>query len=69
MSKRIIWQCDRCSKAVERSDMPTDWVDAMVKRRESLDQSQAEVRLWCLECWLTIKISLPVIKDREAANG
>ena len=62
MSKRIIYQCDRCSKTREQEDQPSDWASitaAFSENQRLAYQAPSEYRLWCDGCWRELKKAVP----------
>lgn len=57
MSKRIIYQCDRCAKHIEQEKQPGDWVTIIAERTPDAfgGNAIADTRLWCWACWSEVR--------------
>lgn len=63
MSKRTLYQCDRCSKNVEQEFMPTDWVEITATQYTDQPHSlsnQSYRKMWCRPCWHDVSAPLPL---------
>lgn len=71
MSKRIVYQCDRCAKQKEQTDQPNDWPSITAAYPPPLPggygfQKADELKIWCESCWAEIRRALPVAKAEVA---
>lgn len=64
MSKRIIYQCDKCAQTVEQPDPPANWFSAEVYFASG---GLVKSMMWCFGCW-NKDISIPGPKMMAASK-
>ena len=62
MAKRIVYQCDRCSKTIEQELMPGDWVEISATNRPQYTTEFTYKKIWCEGCWKAVSTALPLAK-------
>lgn len=70
MSRRVIWQCNRCLSTAEREAIPADWFAGVISKGPSnlaLGRVGAELT-WCEDCWKIIRTPLPLAVAQKSSE-